>query len=93
MIAFKDTLSYVQYLLAKPIKRVINVWMCCDAVTTYLHQFELYPGQQHEFSCGYDVVMKLCKDVSGKITVYCDSLLTSVQLLKDLLACKHAAIR
>ena len=91
MIAFKGRLSYVQYLPAKPIKRGIKVWMCCDADTAYLHQFEVYLGQQKnsEFGLGYDVVMKLCKDISGKYHhVYCDNLFTSVQLLKDLLACK-----
>ena len=42
-----------------------------------------------EFGLRYDVVMKLCKDISGKnYHVYSDNLFTSVQLLKDLLACK-----
>ena len=81
MIAFKDRLSYVQYLPAKPIKRKIKVWMCCDADTAYLHQFEVYLGweENSEFGLGYDVVMKLCKDISGKYHhVYCDNLFTSV---------------
>ena len=35
------------------------------------------------------MAMKLCKDISGKNHhVYCDNLFTSVQLFKDLLACK-----
>ena len=34
------------------------------------------------------MVMKLCKDISGKnYHVYCDNLFTFVQLLKDLLTC------
>ena len=88
MIALKARLSYVQYLPAKPVKRAIMVWMCCDADTAYLHQFQVYLGQQQnsEFGLGYDVVMKPCKDISGKNHhVYCDNLFTSVQLLKDLL--------
>ena len=49
------------------------MWMHCDA----------------EFGLGYDVVVLLCKDISGKNHyVYCGNLFTSVQLLKDLLACK-----
>ena len=37
-----------------------------------------------EFGLGYDVVMKLCKDISAKYhLVYCDNPFTSVQLLKD----------
>ena len=80
IIAFKGRLSYVP---AKPIKTGIKMWMHCDADTAYLHLFEVYLG------LGYDVVMKLCKDISGKNHhVYCDNLFTSVQLLKDLLACK-----
>ena len=46
IIAFKGTLSYAQYLPAKPIKRKIKVWMCSDADTAPLHQFEVYLGQQ-----------------------------------------------
>ena len=43
-----------------------------------------------EFGLEYEVVMKLCKDISGKkYPVY---LFTSVQLLKDLLACKTYCI-
>ena len=46
MIAFKGRLSYVQYLPAKPIKRGIKVWICCDADTAYPQQIEVYLGQQ-----------------------------------------------
>ena len=95
MIAFKSRLSYVQYLCAKPIKRGIKVWMCCEVDTPYLHQFEVYLGQQKnsELDLGYDVVMKLCKDISGKYHhICCDNLFTSDQLLKDLLACKTYCI-
>ena len=65
--------------------------MSCGADTAYLHHFEVHLSQQPngEFSLGYDVVMKLCKNVSGKNHhVYCDNLFTAVHLLKDLLACK-----
>ena len=49
----------------------------------------LGPQQNSEFSFGYDVVIKLCKDISGKYHhVYCDNLFTSIQLLKNLMACK-----
>ena len=43
--------------------------MCCDADTVYLHQFEVYLllTENSEFGLGYDVVMKLCKDISGNI--------------------------
>ena len=35
-------------------------------------------NKAQEFCLGYDVVMKLCNDVSGKNHVYCDNLFTSV---------------
>ena len=78
-------------LPAKPIKGGIKVWMGCDGDTPYLHQCEVYLGQEQisKFGLGYYVVMKLCKEVSGKKSqVYCNNLFTSVQLLMDLLACK-----
>ena len=91
MIAFKGRPSYVQHLPAKAIKRGIEEWMLCDAETAYLHQFEVYVVQQQNslFGLGYNVVMMLCKDISGKNHhAYCNNLFTSVQLLKELLACK-----
>ena len=91
MIAFKERLSYVQHLPAKPIKRGIMVWMSWNANTAYLHQFEAYLGWQKNSSFGlwYDMMMKLCKDISRKYHhVYCDNLFISVQLLKALLAHK-----
>ena len=85
-IAFKSRLICVQCLLAKPIKKGSKVWMYCDADTAYLHQFEVYLGQQQnsEFGLGYNVVMKLCKDISTKITIsLITNLFVSGQLLKD----------
>ena len=90
MTTFKDRLSYVQYLPAKPIKRGIKVWMHCDAIQHICINLRcILVKSSFEFHLGYDAVMKLCKDISGKYHhVYCDNLFTSIQLLKDLLACK-----
>ena len=91
MIAYKGRLSYIQYLPAKPIKRGIKVWMRCDADTAYLHQFDIYLGKQQNSpnGLGYDVVMKLCRNIFGKNHhIYCDNLFTSIPLVKDLLANK-----
>ena len=90
-LPLREDFIMLQYLPAKPYKREIKILICCDADTVYLHQFEVYLGWQKkpDFGLGYDVVMKLCKYISGKYHhVYCDNLFTSVQLLKDLLACK-----
>ena len=89
MIAYKGRLNYVQYLPSKPIKRGIKVWMRCDADRAYLHKFDIYLGrrQNSEYGLGYDVVMKLCQEITGKYHhVYFDNLFTSVPLMKDLLA-------
>ena len=84
IIAFKGRLSYVQYLPAKPIK--------CDADTAYLHQFEVYLGWQKKlFSLELDMMwwwsyVRIYLEENHH--VYFDNLFISVQLLKDLLACK-----
>ena len=65
------------------------MWMWCDADTAYLHKFDIYLGQRQnsEYGLGYDVVMKLCQEITGKYHhVYFDNLFTSVPLMKDLLA-------
>ena len=51
--------------------------MHCDADAANLQQFEVYLGQQQnsEFGLEYDVLMRLCKDISEKNHhVYCDNL-------------------
>ena len=49
----------------------------------------LVDRKKSKFGLRYDVVMKLCKDISDKYHhVYCDKLFTSVQLLRNMLACK-----
>ena len=63
--------------------------MWCDADTAYLHKFDIYLGrrQNSEYGLGYDVVMKLCQEITGKYHhVYFDNLFTSVPLMKELLA-------
>ena len=47
------------------------MWLYCDADTAYMYQYGVYLGQQKnsEIDVGYDVVIKLCKDISGKITM------------------------
>ena len=88
MIAFKSHLSYMQNMPAKPIKCGIKVWLQCDVETAYLHQFSVYLGHEaySPMGLGYDFVMKLCEQITGKNHhLYFDNLFTSVPLLKDLL--------
>lgn len=50
MIKWTGTLSFKQYLPAKPIKRRIKVWMRCDSVNAYLTDFEIYLGKGTQVS-------------------------------------------
>ena len=86
----------MQYMLAKPIKCGIKVWMRCDSRSAYLHQFniDLGCGQNLEHGLGYDVLMQLCEQLQGKNHhVYFDNLFTSVPLLNELLQHKIYACR
>ena len=60
MIAYKGKLSFMQYMLAKPIKHGIKVWMRCAWKSTYQHQFNIYLECRlnSEHGLGYDVVMQ-----------------------------------
>ena len=90
MIAFKGHLSYIQYLPAKPIKHGIKLWIRCDSESAYLHEYEVYLGQQQNSPNGlaYDVT-KLCQSIAGhNHHVYCDNYFTSISLLKQLLQMK-----
>ena len=89
MIAYTGRLSYKQYLPAKPIKRGIEVWMRCDAVTAYLCKLDIYLGkkgrQASENGLGYDVVTHLSQSLQDKYYhLYFDNYFTSVKLMKDL---------
>jgi len=48
MIAFTGRLSIIQYMLKKPIKRGIKVWVMCDANTAFMSRFEFYLGRQND---------------------------------------------
>ena len=91
MIAFKGHLSYIQYLPAKPIKHGIKLWMRCNSESVYLHEYEVYLGQQQNSPDGlaYDAVTKLCQSIAGhNHHVYCDNYFTTIPLLKQLLQMK-----
>ena len=85
-----DLFMYNIYLPKQP-REELGVDIPVMRITAYLHHFEVYLGQQQNsaFGRGYDVVMKLCKDISRKNNhIYFDNLFTFVQLLNVLLTCK-----
>ena len=93
MIAYKGRHSYVKYLPAKPIKRGIKVLILCFTDTAYVHQFDLYLGwQQNSLILALDMMwwwnyVRIFWERKSH-HVYCDNQFTSIQFLKDLLACK-----
>ena len=60
MIAFKGQLAMKQYLLMKPVKRGIKVWMCADASNCFVCNMQVYTrkkdGGATEHRLGYRVV-------------------------------------
>ena len=45
MIAFRGRLSFCQYMLAKPTKYGIKVWMAADPSNGYVLNFDVYLGK------------------------------------------------
>ena len=62
MIGTKCRLSFIQYMPKKPVKRGKKVWVCADAVTGYVHTFQVYTGaddthSKHPKGVTYSVVI------------------------------------
>ncbi|KAK3709775.1 hypothetical protein RRG08_028808 [Elysia crispata] len=89
MVAFKERLSFKQYMSAKPTKWGIKIWSVCDAQLGYCLGYDVYTGKA---SCknprkplGFEVVDSLCSPHSGKgHHVYVDRFFNSVDLAEHL---------
>ena len=89
MIGFKGRLSFRQYMLAKPTKYGIKVWIAADASNGFVINHEVYLGKQPggvlANSLGYSVVMELMSLFLNKNHhVYFDNFFSSPKLLQDL---------
>ena len=82
--------SYVQYMLAKPIKHGIKVFCLCCAISACLLSFKVYVGKDDEDSdnIALGVCDQLVKDSGFTITrrcvLYTDNYYTSVKLAKHM---------
>jgi hypothetical protein len=93
MIAFKGRHKAKQYLPSKPIKWGLKVWMRCDSLSGFCHQFEFYQGKEDTDEVnesmnglGYRVVQKLTMPLRGQFYhVYFDNFFTSIRLVRSLL--------
>ena len=87
VVKFQGRSALKQYMLMKPIKRGIKVWVLGDSTNGYFRHFQVYTGRQEnrEVGLGAHVVKTLTQDLKHKYHhVYFDNFFTSVQLLEQL---------
>lgn len=90
MIKFKGRLGMKQYMPMKPVKRGIKVWVCAEASSGFVCDFQVYTGKRQdgavEQNLGYRVVHELTRNFTGKNHhVFYDNFFSSVKLAEDLL--------
>jgi hypothetical protein len=89
MIKFKGRSSIKQYMPMKPVKRGYKVWVRSDSRTGYIYEFDIYTGKddggQVSLGLGANVVMKLCRALTGSGShVTFDNFFTSFELMEKL---------
>ena len=82
MIAFRGRLGFQQYLPAKLTKYGIKVWVHADSRSGFVNDSDVYvgkpPGKECEIGLGKKVLLKLTRNLSGKIHhVFFDNYLLS----------------
>lgn len=90
MVKFKGRLGMKQYMPMKPIKRGIKVWVCAEASSGFVCDFQVYTGKRQdgaaEQNLGYRVVHDLTRNFTGKNHhVFYDNFFSTVKLAEDLL--------
>ncbi|XP_065934674.1 piggyBac transposable element-derived protein 4-like [Magallana gigas] len=94
MIAYKGRHKVYrakQYIPSKPARWGLKVWLRCDSLTGFCHQFDLYLGreQYRGVAVGQAVVEKLTAGLENKnFHIFYESFFTSVSLAKSLLSQK-----
>ena len=71
MVAFKGRLSMKQYVLKKPIKLGLKIYVYADSHNGYICQFECYTGRKGtttEVGLGGAIIKCLTKDLVGNTT-------------------------
>lgn len=90
MVKFKGRLGLKQYMPMKPVKRGIKVWVCAEASSGFVCDFQVYTGKRQdgapEQNLGYRVVHDLTRSFTGKNHhVFYDNFFSTVKLAEDLL--------
>ena len=72
MVKFKGRLGFIQYMMMKPTKRGIKVWMLASPANGYMQEVDVYCGRSDgmtaEHGLGYNVVMKVVGSVPWSTT-------------------------
>lgn len=70
MVAHKGRHTAKQYIPSKPVRWGLKVWLRCDSVSGFCHQFEVYMGrvrgQRQSIPLGQGVVERLTESLVGK---------------------------
>ena len=91
MISTRCRISFLQFIPKKPTRFGIKVWVCAEASSGYVLDFQVYTSASDEktgkrVSLGHKVVMKLMEPLQGKgHCLFIDNFYTSPSLLLDLL--------
>lgn len=90
IVKFKGRLGMKQYMPMKPIKRGIKVWVCAEASSGFVCDFQVYTGKRQdgaaEQNLGYRIVHDLTRNFTGKNHhVFYDNFFSTVKLAEDLL--------
>jgi len=90
MVKFKGRLGMKQYMLMKPVKLGIKVWVCAEASSGFVCDFQVYTRKRQdgaaEQNLGYHVVHDLTWNFTGKNHhVFFDNFFSTVKLAEDLL--------
>ena len=83
MVKFKGRSSIKQYQPLKPVKRGFKVWCTADSSNGYVGNFVVYTGKLGDGptnDLGYKVVMELCKDNLGKVTMSIVTIILQVSI-------------
>lgn len=92
---FKGRCRFRQYMLSKPAKYGIKIWVTCDVTTSYAWKLQIYtgksPGSPAEVNQGKRVILEMTEGLQGN-TVTCDDFFTSYGLAEELLKRKMALV-
>ena len=96
MVKYKGRLGFQQYLLMKPMKWGIKVWVRANAINGFVSTMQVYMGKkdasQPEHSLGHYVVCNLLSDLKGKKIITSFAITFSLQFNRLKICCPTNSI-